>query len=59
MQRRVIETNVTEEDGRIEGSLRPLRLTEYIGQEKTRLLRSCTVLWTSWTWKDDSCWNYS
>lgn len=36
MQRRVIETNVTEEDGRIEGSLRPLRLTEYIGQEKAK-----------------------
>lgn len=36
MQRRVIETNVTEEDGKIEGSLRPLRLTEYIGQEKAK-----------------------
>lgn len=33
---RVIETNVTEEDIRIEGSLRPQYLKDYIGQEKAK-----------------------
>ncbi len=33
---RVIETNITEEDVRIEGSLRPQRLDDYIGQEKAK-----------------------
>ena len=36
MQRRTIETNFTEEDRRIEGTLRPQRLTEYIGQSKIK-----------------------
>ena len=31
---RTIETNITEEDSRIEGSLRPQCLADYIGQEK-------------------------
>ena len=30
---RTIETNITEEDSRIEGSLRPQCLADYIGQE--------------------------
>lgn len=34
--RRLIETNVTEEDVKIEGSLRPQRLDDYIGQEKAK-----------------------
>lgn len=34
--RRVIETNITEEDIKIEGSLRPQYLHEYIGQEKAK-----------------------
>ncbi len=33
---RVIETNITEEDIRIEGSLRPQRLDDYIGQKKAK-----------------------
>lgn len=33
---RMIETNVTEEDTKIEGSLRPQYLKDYIGQEKAK-----------------------
>ena len=33
---RVIETNITEEDIRIEGTLRPQSLDDYIGQEKAK-----------------------
>lgn len=33
---RVIETNLTEEDKKIEGSLRPQYLKDYIGQEKAK-----------------------
>lgn len=36
MPRRMIETNITEEDVRIEGSLRPKRLDDYIGQTKVK-----------------------
>ena len=36
MQRRMIETNFTEEDSRIEGTLRPQRLSEYVGQRKLK-----------------------
>ncbi len=36
MQKRTIETNLTEEDIKIEGSLRPQYLDEYIGQEKAK-----------------------
>ena len=36
MERRVLETNLTAEDEHIETSLRPRRLTEYIGQEKIK-----------------------
>ena len=36
MMRRTIETNYTEEDSRIEGSLRPKKLSEYIGQTKMK-----------------------
>lgn len=36
MERRIITTEVTEEDKRIEPSLRPMYLEEYIGQEKIR-----------------------
>ena len=32
MPKRMIETNITEEDSKIEGSLRPQSLTDYIGQ---------------------------
>lgn len=34
--RRMIETNITEEDQKLEGSLRPQTLKEYIGQEKAK-----------------------
>lgn len=33
---RTIETNITEEDSKMEGSLRPQRLDDYIGQEKVK-----------------------
>jgi Holliday junction DNA helicase RuvB len=36
MAGRTIETQVTEEDIKIEGSLRPQKLTEYIGQQKVK-----------------------
>lgn len=36
MARRMIETNVTEEDIKIEGSLRPQTLKDYIGQSKVK-----------------------
>lgn len=36
MKKRIITTDVTEEDAKIEGSLRPQRLEEYIGQKKTK-----------------------
>lgn len=36
MAKRVIETEIQEEDYRIEGSLRPRFLNEYIGQEKAK-----------------------
>lgn len=36
MGQRVIETNITEEDKKIEGSLRPRYLVDYIGQSKAK-----------------------
>lgn len=36
MAKRMIETNLTEEDVKIEGSLRPQRLEDYIGQSKVK-----------------------
>ena len=36
MGRRIITTENLEEDVKIEGELRPLYLSEYIGQEKTK-----------------------
>ena len=36
MSGRTIETNLIEEDIKIEGSLRPQKLVDYIGQEKVK-----------------------
>ena len=36
MPNRMIETNLIEEDIKIEGSLRPQTLADYIGQEKVK-----------------------
>ena len=36
MANRVIETNLIEEDIKIEGSLRPQMLADYIGQAKAK-----------------------
>ena len=36
MEKRMITTDVIEEDKRLEGSLRPQTLDEYIGQEKIK-----------------------
>ena len=63
--RRIIATEEAEEDIRIEGSLRPQSLDEYIGQEKAKnnlkiyieaaksrrgSTGSRAVLWTARTW---------
>ena len=40
---RVIETNITEEDIRIEGTLRPQTLDDYIGQEKAKKVMAVAV----------------
>ena len=37
MEKRMITTDVIEEDKRLEGSLRPQTLDEYIGQEKIKI----------------------
>ena len=36
MPKRMIETDITEEDIKIEGSLRPQKLDDYIGQSKVK-----------------------
>ncbi len=36
MERRIINTDLTEEDSRVESNLRPQSLREYIGQEKLK-----------------------
>lgn len=36
MAKRMIETSITEEDSKIEGSLRPQKLEDYIGQSKVK-----------------------
>lgn len=46
MEKRIITTDVTEEDFSLEGNLRPQTLDDYIGQEKTKeyfegLYRGC------------------
>lgn len=71
---RVIETNITEEDIRMEGTLRPQSLDDYIGQEKAkqnlkvyieaakttgRCPGSCPALWASRPGKNYPCWHYS
>ena len=35
-EKRLITTEITEEDKKIEGSLRPKKLSEYIGQTKAK-----------------------
>ena len=61
MGKRMITTEVLEEDIKIEGTLRPQTLDDYIGQEKTKEnlkvyieaakqrgdAGSCPVLWTA------------
>ena len=69
MEKRVISTQIQEEDIKTETSLRPLSLDEYIGQEKIKnnlrvYMRSCkdarravgsrSVLRTAGTGKDDA-----
>ena len=36
MEKRIISTGLLEEDSRIESSLRPISLDEYIGQDKIK-----------------------
>ena len=62
MEKRVISTQVQEEDLKIEKSLRPQTLDDYIGQQKAKenlkiyieagIPRPCAVLRTARTWKD-------
>ena len=73
MSRRIMTTENLEEDVKIENHLRPQLLEDYIGQAKAKeMLKiyieaaksegrgtgSCLVLWTSGTWKDDTCRNH-
>lgn len=73
MPNRTIETNLIEEDIKIEGSLRPQSLIDYIGQEKVKdnlkvyieaakqrggRSGSCTVLWAARAWKNYPCRHY-
>jgi len=72
MERRVITTDMMEEDIRIEGSLRPQCLDDYIGQEKAkknlkiyiscktakRCTGSCIVLRTTRAWKNHTGGDY-
>ena len=69
MAKRIITTDITEEDQKNEGSLRPKLLTDYVGQEKAkgnlkiyieaakaagRISGSCAVLRPSGTGQDHS-----
>ena len=73
MSRRIMTTENLEEDVRIENHLRPQLLEDYIGQAKAKemlkiyieaakargeALDHLFVLWTSGTWKDDTCRNH-
>ena len=69
MEKRVISTQLQEEDYKIESSLRPQRLEDYIGQEKIKsnmkvyieakkarqesLTMYCFM--NTGTWKDNAC----
>ena len=70
---RVIETNLTEEDKKIEKTLRPQCLDDYIGQEKAKStlkiyieaakqrhdsLDHVLFYGHSRSWKDDACGDY-
>ena len=66
MANRVIETNLIEEDIKIEGSLRPQTLNDYIGQSKIKenlriyieAAKPCAVLWSSRVGEDFSGGHY-
>ena len=71
MERRIITTQLEENENVLENHLRPQYLSEYIGQEKAkeilkvyieaakkRSTRSCAFIWSSGTRKDDTCRNY-
>jgi len=72
MERRIITTQLEENENMLENHLRPQYLSEYIGQEKAkeilkvyiggkeakRSTRSCAFIWPSGTGKDDTCRNY-
>lgn len=74
MEKRIISTEYIEEDHRIENSLRPKLLSEYIGQEKAKeTLKvyieagkkavmnhwSMCCFTSSRTWKNNACRDYS
>lgn len=42
MERRIIATEILAEDAKMESSLRPLHLEDYVGQEKLRETLRCT-----------------
>ena len=66
MEKRIISTEILTEDAKIENSLRPLKLDDYVGQEKVKRnlkvyikaakergdsLDHVVILWTSWIGK--------
>ena len=65
MEKRVISTQVQDEDIKIEKNLRPQTLDDYIGQQKAKKNlkvyieaanqrgESLDVFWTSGTWQDN------
>ena len=65
----ILNPNLIDEEDYQEVSLRPKKLSEYIGQNKVkesmkvyieaakkkrRSFRSCAFIWTSWTWKNNT-----
>ena len=67
MERRVISTESFVEDEKLENSLRPMKLEEYIGQERVKSNLKVYIeaarnrkdvldhVLTSGTWQDDTC----
>ena len=72
MEERIISSEAGDEDVSFETSLRPTTLKQYIGQDKVKenlkvfieaaklreeTLRSCSSIWSSRAWENDTC-NY-
>ena len=70
MDERLLSGESGYEDADLEYSLRPQTLRQYIGQDKVKenlevfieaakmreeTFRSCSFIWTTWTWENDAC----